>query len=131
MMARKWSDIDWESNSIYINSTLYYKNKDDWSASTKDEPKTKSSKAWIELTPKNMEMLRKWKNTLLREWNKKAPEEQQLKNIRIHDFRDSHGMWLLEQGVDLKSIQECLRHALTSTTMITIWGSYLARLTAF
>ena len=146
MMARKWSDIDWESESIYVNSTLYFKNVDHWSADPKDGAKNASSIGWVKLTPKIMEMLkgwkatqektgkmdyifmydgtmygvhkwRDWKNSLVKEWNKQASVDKQLKNIRVHDLRDSHGMLLSNQGVDLKTIQKRLRHAKATTTM--------------
>jgi len=146
MMARKWSDIDWENESIYIDSTLDYNNVNDWQTKTDLGPKNVSSRAWLKLTPKTIEMLTawkekqdslvkvdyifmyngtmydtrrwtSWKNKLVEQWNKSAPKEQQLKNIRVHDLRDSHGMWLLKQGVDLKTIQKRLRHADAKTTM--------------
>jgi len=146
MMARKWTDIDWDNNAIYIDSTLRFENVNNWSASVKDGPKTVSSKAWVKLTPKTMEMLRtwkamqakvgkmeyifmldgtmynsmywtNWKNAFVKKWNKQAPEDQQLKNIRVHDLRDSHGMFLLIKGADLKTIQKKLRHAKATTTM--------------
>lgn len=146
MLARKWSDIDWESSSIYINSTLSYVNTNNWTASTKDGPKTASSKGWVKLTPKTIEMLKvwrdmqtklvkseyifmlggvmqpnsywsNWKNKYINKWNEQANESQQLKKIRIHDFRDSHGMFLLMNGADLKTIQKKLRHAKATTTM--------------
>ena len=146
LMARKWTDIDWENQAIYIDSTLYYRNVDDWSACTKAGPKTASSKGWVKLTPKIMEMLKTWKAmqerigkmeyivmyngvmyapktwslwkaALLQKWNAQAEEGKRLKNIRVHDLRDSHGMWLLMQGVDIKTIQKRLRHAKATTTM--------------
>ena len=60
---------------------------------------------------------RNWKKALLDKWNEQADEENRLKNIRVHDLRDSHGMWLLVQGVDIKTIQKRLRHAKATTTM--------------
>lgn len=146
MMAREWTDIDWNSGSIYVDSTLYYENVDNWSASPKDGLKTASSKGWVKLTPKIIEMLKLWKSkqeaigkmeyifmfdgtmyspskwndwqtSLVKKWNKQASKEQQLKNIRAHDLRDSHGMLLLVQSVDVKTIQKRLRHAKPTTTM--------------
>ena len=146
MMARKWTDIDWEQQAIYIDSTLHFRNVDDWSACTSAGPKTPSSKGWVKLTPKIMVMLktwksmqekmgkmeyifmydgvmyslerwRRWKTTFVKEWNMQADEDEKLENIRVHDLRDSHGMWLLMQGVDIKTIQKRLRHANAATTM--------------
>ena len=146
MMARKWTDIDWDNQSIYIDSTLHFRSVDDWSACTKDGPKTASSKGWVKLTPKTVEMLRswkamqerigkmeyifmyngvmysleawrRWKTAFVHRWNAQADEDKKLTNIRVHDLRDSHGMWLLIQGVDIKTIQKRLRHAKATTTM--------------
>ncbi|MEK4667406.1 site-specific integrase [Niallia sp. FSL R7-0271] len=154
MMARKWTDIDWDNQSIYVDSTLYYRNKENWSASTKDGTKTASSTGWVKLTPKIIEMLKEWrekqrdifgdipyifmcdgtmytptrwncwKTTLVKKWNKTAKENEVLENIRVHDLRDSHGMWLLSQGIDIKTIQKRLCHAKATTTM----NYYLDRL---
>lgn len=146
MMARKWTDIDWDNNAIYIDSTLSYKSKNNWSANPKDGAKTASSRGWVKLTPKTMKMLETWKkkqaklgkmdyifmfdgtmfnrakwtywkDIFLSEWNKQASDEQQLKHIRVHDLRDSHGMFLATNGADLKTIQKKLRHAKATTTM--------------
>jgi integrase len=59
----------------------------------------------------------KWKSSIVKKWNKKADKDSHLKNIRVHDLRDSHGMWLLSKGVDIKTIQKRLRHAKATTTM--------------
>ena len=146
MMARKWTDVDWENNAIYIDSTLTYKNRNNWSANPKDGAKTASSRGWVKLTPKTMELLRVWKQMQEKlgkmdyifmsdgtmfspnrwtywkdkyrtKWNKQATDDQQLKFIRVHDLRDSHGMFLLKKGSDVKTIQKKLRHAKATTTM--------------
>ncbi|WP_348922175.1 tyrosine-type recombinase/integrase [Enterococcus rotai] len=146
LMARKWSDVDWEKNMIYVNSTLNYRNKFNWTASVSDGAKTFSSKGWVKLSPKNVEWLRKWKKSqesvgameyifmydgtmyssrnwtlweeqIIEKYNKGKNRNDQLKRIKIHDFRDSHAMWLLSMGVDLKTIQKRLRHESAKTTM--------------
>ncbi|MBM7688449.1 hypothetical protein BCR24_06655 [Enterococcus ureilyticus] len=146
LMARKWTDIDWEKGSIYINSTLDYRNKIDWSASPMDGAKTFGSKGWVKLSPKNLELLKKWKGQqqlvgdmeyifmydgsmyAIRNWklwqdqiidkyNVGKEKGDQLRKIRTHDFRDSHAMWLLSMGVDIKTIQKRLRHENAKTTM--------------
>ena len=61
MMARKWTDINWESESIYIDSTLDYNNAKDWQTNTEFGLKNESSRAWLKLTPKTIEMLKSWK----------------------------------------------------------------------
>jgi len=146
LMARKWSDIDWDNNAIYIDSTLRYVNAGDWSADPKDGVKTTSSKAWVKLTPKTMDLLkvwkkkqatigkmdyiimlkgvmyspvrwRNWKSWLVKKWNEQASKEAQLKNIRVHDLRDSHAMFLMMNGADIKTVQDALRHTKATTTL--------------
>lgn len=146
LMARKWSDIDWEKKMIYVNSTLSYRNKSDWSANVSEGAKTFSSKGWVKLSPINIEWLKKWKHSqesigvmeyifmydgtmyavrnwtlwqeqIINSYNIGKNKHEQLKKIRIHDFRDSHAMWLLSMGVDLKTIQKRLRHENAKTTM--------------
>lgn len=146
LMARKWSDIDWDKNMIYVNSTMNYRNKSNWSADASDGTKTFSSKGWVKLSPKNIEWLKKWKSSqdsvgkmdyifmydgtmyatrnwtvwmdqILEKYNINKVKNDQLKRIRIHDLRDSHAMWLLSMGVDLKTIQKRLRHENAKTTM--------------
>ncbi|MGC6769507.1 tyrosine-type recombinase/integrase [Enterococcus sp. LJL51] len=153
LMARKWSDVDWEQNMIYVNSTLNYRNKAQWSAAAADGTKTFSSKAWVKLSPKNIQWLKKWKSVQesigkmdyifmydgtmfaprnwtiwldqkLEEYNGSRDKSEELKRIRVHDLRDSHAMWLLSMGVDLKTIQKRLRHENAKTTM----SYYLDRL---
>lgn len=58
-----------------------------------------------------------WKNSFVKKWNEQANEDEQLKNIHVHDLRDSHKMFLLMNGTDLKTIQKKLRHAKATTTM--------------
>ena len=36
---------------------------------------------------------------------------------RLHDLRHTHASWLIEEGVDLKTIQRRLGHEKSSTTM--------------
>ncbi|WP_206911588.1 hypothetical protein IGL98_000970 [Enterococcus sp. DIV0840] len=146
LMARKWTDIDWEKGSIYINSTLDYRNKINWTASPMDGAKTFGSKGWVKLSPKNLELLKKWKsqqqlvgdmeyifmydgsmyairnwklwqNQIIDKYNIEKEKGDRLRKIRTHDFRDSHAMWLLSMGVDIKTIQKRLRHENAKTTM--------------
>ena len=65
-----------------------------------------------------------WKKKFVKLWNKQASKDKQLENIRVHDLRDSHGMFLLMNGADLKTIQKKLRHAKATTTM----NHYLGKL---
>jgi len=40
-----------------------------------------------------------------------------MKHIRFHDLRHSTGSYLYKKGMDLKKIQEWMRHAKLSTTI--------------
>ncbi|MTD41383.1 tyrosine-type recombinase/integrase [Erwinia sp. CPCC 100877] len=64
--------------------------------------------------PKNWTL---WEELIIYKYNLSKSKEDQLKRIRIHDFGDSHAIWLLSKAVDLKTIQKCLRHENAKTTM--------------
>ena len=40
LQALTWRDIDWVNQSVIVNKSMYYKNKDDWEIT---EPKTSDS----------------------------------------------------------------------------------------
>lgn len=52
-------------------------------------------------------------------FRKTLQAQEEISRIRFHDLRHSCASWLLYNGVDLKTIQEVLRHADFSTTANT------------
>ncbi len=55
-------------------------------------------------------------NTPTQKWQKFLAAHPDLPKIRLHDLRHTAAMLLREQGVDMKTIQERLRHAKLGTT---------------
>lgn len=145
LIALKWSDIDFENNTISITKTYYNpnNNKKKYQILT---PKTDSSIGKISVDPKIIMQLSdykvnvqdKWKNELyvdndfvftdnngyplvikkLQLWIKAILKKTNInKNISTHSFRHTHCALLIEAGVHIKEIQERLRHKDINTTM--------------
>ncbi len=145
LLALKWSDIDFENNTISITKTYYNpnNNKKKYQILT---PKTDSSIGKISVDPKIITLLSeykvnvqdKWKNELyvdndfvftdnngyplvikkLQLWIKAILKKTNInKNISTHSFRHTHCALLIEAGVHIKEIQERLRHKDINTTM--------------
>ncbi|NJH67192.1 tyrosine-type recombinase/integrase [Staphylococcus agnetis] len=145
LIALKWSDIDFENNTISITKTYYNpnNNKKKYQILT---PKTDSSIGKISVDPKIIMLLKdykvnvqdKWKNELyvdnnfvftdnngyplvikkLQLWIKAILKKTNInKNISTHSFRYTHCALLIEAGVHIKEIQERLRHKDINTTM--------------
>ncbi|PTH61875.1 site-specific integrase [Staphylococcus agnetis] len=145
LIALKWSDIDFENNTISITKTYYNpnNNKKKYQILT---PKTDSSIGKISVDPKIIMLLKdykvnvqdKWKNELyvdndfvftdnngyplvikkLQLWIKAILKKTNInKNISTHSFRHTHCALLIEAGVHIKEIQERLRHKDINTTM--------------
>ena len=145
LIALKWSDIDFENNTISITKTYYNpnNNKKEYQILT---PKTDSSVGKISVDPKITTLLKdykvkvqdKWKNELyvdnnfvftdnngyplvikkLQLWIKAILKKTNInKNISTHSFRHTHCALLIEAGVHIKEIQERLRHKDINTTM--------------
>ncbi|EKO1111356.1 tyrosine-type recombinase/integrase [Staphylococcus pseudintermedius] len=145
LLALKWSDIDFENNTISITKTYYNpnNNKKHYQILT---PKTESSIGKISVDPNIIKMLREykinvqdtWKNELyvdnnfvftdnngyplvikkLQLWIKAILKKTNInKNISTHSFRHTHCALLIEAGVHIKEIQERLRHKDINTTM--------------
>lgn len=145
LLALKWSDIDFENNTISITKTYYNpnNNKKKYQILT---PKTESSIGKITVDANVIKMLRdykvnvqdKWKDELyvdnnfvftdnngyplvikkLSMWIQSIMSRTDInKNISTHSFRYTHCALLIEAGVHIKEIQERLRHKDINTTM--------------
>ena len=146
LLALKWSDIDFENNTISITKTYYNpnNNKKHYQILT---PKTESSIGKITVDPHVIQLLKDykvnvqdtWKNELyvdnnfvftdnngyplvikkLQLWIKAILKKTDITNKQIstHSFRHTHCALLIEAGVHIKEIQERLRHKDINTTM--------------
>ncbi|APT15900.1 site-specific integrase [Staphylococcus epidermidis] len=146
LLALKWSDIDFENNTISITKTYYNpnNNKKHYQILT---PKTESSIGKISVDPHVIQLLKDykvnvqdtWKNEFyvdnnfvftdvngyplvikkLQLWIKAILKKTDITNKQIstHSFRHTHCALLIEAGVHIKEIQERLRHKDINTTM--------------
>lgn len=146
LLALKWSDIDFENNTISITKTYYNpnNNKKHYQILT---PKTESSIGKISVDPHVIQLLKDykvnvqdtWKNGLyvdnnfvftdvngyplvikkLSTWIQAIMKKTDItnKHISTHSFRHTHCALLIEAGVHIKEIQERLRHKDINTTM--------------
>ncbi|MFP4988415.1 tyrosine-type recombinase/integrase [Staphylococcus haemolyticus] len=146
LLALKWSDIDFENNTISITKTYYNpnNNKKHYQILT---PKTESSIGKISVDPHVIQLLKEykvnvqdtWKNEFyvdnnfvftdvngyplvikkLQLWIKAILKKTDITNKQIstHSFRHTHCALLIEAGVHIKEIQERLRHKDINTTM--------------
>ncbi|ENH96900.1 phage integrase [Gracilibacillus halophilus YIM-C55.5] len=127
-LALTWKDINFESNTINIDKTVYH--------GRVTSPKNESSIRKIKMPQHTMNLLGE-----LKLMNKNKPDyvvfgefydhiahttvdryffyyikEAEVKRIRIHDLRHSHASYLINQGNDIQIVSKRLGHANTSTT---------------
>ncbi len=145
LLALKWSDIDFDNNTISITKTYYNpnNNKKKYQILT---PKTESSIGKISVDSNVIQLLKdykvnvqdKLKNELyvdndfvftdnngyplvikkLSLWIQSIMSRTNIdKKISTHSFRHTHCALLIEAGVHIKEIQERLRHKDINTTM--------------
>ena len=133
LLGLKWTDIDWFNNQIHVNRTYnhfrFY------------EPKTKTSKRKVDVPPQMMKQLKEWKiacpaNNLdlifpnengkpmsaLNMYNRKflpALKKAKLNKIRFHDLRHTYASLLIDQGENIKYVQNQMGHASIKVTMDT------------
>lgn len=145
ILALKWSDIDFDNNTISITKTYYNpnNNKKKYQILT---PKTESSIGKISVDPNVIKMLRDYKINIQDQWKNELYNDNDFvftdnngyplvikklsmwiqtimsrtnihKIISTHSFRYTHCALLIEAGVHIKEIQERLRHKDINTTM--------------
>ncbi|MGD3155982.1 tyrosine-type recombinase/integrase [Staphylococcus warneri] len=145
LLALKWSDIDFENNTISITKTYYNpnNNKKKYQILT---PKTESSIGKITVDANVIKMLHDYKINVQDNWKDELYVDNNFvftdnngyplvikklsmwiqsimsrtdinKNISTHSFRYTHCALLIEAGVHIKEIQERLRHKDINTTM--------------
>lgn len=145
LLALKWSDIDFDNNTISITKTYYNpnNNKKKYQILT---PKTESSIGKITVDANVIKMLHDYKINVQDNWKDELYVDNNFvftdnngyplvikklsmwiqsimsrtdinKNISSHSFRYTHCALLIEAGVHIKEIQERLRHKDINTTM--------------
>ena len=131
LLGLKWSDIDWEASQVCIERTF---NHQAWF-----DVKTKTSNRKIDIGPKMMAELKKWKlacmpnrlnlifpneagqpinhNNLVSRHFNPALKKAGLSMIRFHDLRHTYASMLIEQGENVKYIQSQLGHSSPTVTL--------------
>jgi integrase len=133
LLGLKWTDINWFNNQINVNRTYnhfrFY------------EPKTKTSKRKVDVPPQMTIQFKEWKiacpaNDLdlifpnengkpmsaLNMYNRKflpTLKKAKINKIRFHDLRHTYASLLMDQGENIKYIQNQLGHASIKVTMDT------------
>jgi len=143
LLALRWQDIDLQNGYLTVNRVLHYLNKEFifW------EPKTEKSKATISLTPSTVAMLTDYKQRRIAEYlllGKEFSEAELafcrpdgqpiipdcitkywrrfadrigMPEIRLHDARHTHATMMIKSGVNIKVVQERMRHTRIETTL--------------
>jgi integrase len=131
LLGLKWGDLSFGTNQIHIQRTF-----------TKGrffDTKTRSSRRKIDLSPKVMLELKKWKlacppseldlifpnnsgnpmnySNMVKRYFINGLRQAKLPKIRFHDLRHTYSSLLIEQGENIKYIQSQLGH---SSPMVTL-----------
>ena len=143
ILALRWQDIDLHNGQLTVNRVVHYINRQ----FIFREPKTEKSKATIALTPSTVTLLEDFKqrrageyillgkelqgadlafcgidglplspDTISRYWQRFV-NRIGMPGIRLHDARHTHATLMLKGGVNIKVIQERLRHTRIETTL--------------
>lgn len=144
LLGLEWKDIDWKNNLLrVVRSSEYTKEKGIYT----DTPKTESSKRFIKLPPELMQKLKEfrdwqdeYKNKLGTKWiecdrlftkldgspmGMRQPykyferfcERTGMRFVNVHSFRHFNASILINNGVDVKTVQGCLGHSCATTTL--------------
>ena len=144
LLGLEWKDIDWKNNLLrVVRTSEYTKEKGIYT----DTPKTESSKRFIKLPPELMQKLKEfrdwqdeYKNKLGTKWiecdrlftkldgspmGMRQPykyferfcERTGMRFVNVHSFRHFNASILINNGVDVKTVQGCLGHSCATTTL--------------
>lgn len=131
VLGLQWGDIDWNHNQIYVRRSLW---KDQFIT-----PKSKNSTRRIDMTPYLTMELKKHKlaspnsdcdlvfcnsdgkaldaNNMVKREFLPALRRAKIRQIRFHDLRHTNVALRIEQGQNIKYIQNQLGHASIQTTL--------------
>jgi len=131
ILGLKWTDVDWFNNQIHIQRTY---NHGKWY-----RPKSKTSNRRIDLGPTIMSELKKWKlacppsnldlifpnetgnpldqSNMLKSCFYPCLKKAGIERIRFHDLRHTYASLLIEQGENIKYIQNQLGHSSPTVTL--------------
>jgi integrase len=136
-LGLKWSDIDWELQTVTIRRSAY--------RGAIDETKTTSSKAKLPLHPVLAELLVVWKTkgasewifanpstdmpyqspSMQQRWVRPAGEAIGIKGLGFHSLRHSYRSWLDSAGIAPGVTKDLMRHSAISTTF-NVYGRALS-----
>ncbi|HEM3622024.1 TPA: site-specific integrase [Streptococcus suis] len=137
LQAIEWSKVNWDTGSVLIDCSMYYKNQKDWYIT---DTKSISGIRLIYLDDDTLKILKDWqkvqseigshrfifsltdsplvKSTLKRVLQVHS-DYADVKSIRIHDLRHSHASFMLSLGMNDLEMQNRLGHADIKTTLGT------------
>ncbi len=131
LLGLKWSDVDWDKSQIKIersfNNGNFY------------QTKTKNSRRRIDIGPEMVKLLKRWRlaceaseldlvfpteagtpinhNNLVNRKFNPALEKAGIDRIRFHDLRHTYASILLDQGENIKYVQNQLGHSNPTVTL--------------
>ncbi len=131
LFGLKWSDVDWQNNQIHFQRTF---NNNAWY-----KPKTKASDRKVDLGPVMMAEIKRWRvaclpnkldlifpngagnpifdSSMLKRQFFPALKKAGIERIRFHDLRHTYASLLIDQGENIKYIQNQLGHSSPSVTL--------------
>jgi len=131
LLALQWSDIDWNSSTIRVKRSVWH--------GKFQEPKSRNAKRSIGMSPLLVQLLKDHseiapnstydlvfctdKGSVLDDTNLRhrvfepTLKKAGLRKIRIHDLRHTYASLLINQGENLKYVQQQLGHASITTTV--------------
>lgn len=131
LLGLKWSDIDWKNKQIHIQRTF---NNGAFFAT-----KTKGSNRKVDIGPTTLRALKEWKlgcppgkldlvfptetgnpmnhNNMVNRYFRPALVAAKTNQIRFHDLRHTYASLLIEQGENIKYIQNQLGHSNPTVTL--------------
>ena len=144
LLGLEWKDIYWDDSLLkVVRTSEYTKEKGIYT----DTPKTESSKRFIKLPPEIIQKLKeykawqdKWKEEVGSKWIESdrlftktdgSPMGMRqpykyferfcartgMRFVNIHSFRHFNASILINNGVDVRTVQGCLGHSCATTTL--------------